>query len=90
MYAIDSLKQLALKFLAKDELAHFTYQKEFLRPFELIIHNNPSVQIRELVIRCLTQMIQSRATNIKSGWKTLLLVFATAASDTDGMADNIV
>ena len=36
MYAIDSLRQLSMKFLEKDELAHYTFQKEFLRPFECI------------------------------------------------------
>lgn len=36
MYAIDALRQLAMKFLEKEELANYTYQKEFLRPFECI------------------------------------------------------
>lgn len=103
MYAIDSLRQLSMKFLEKDELAHYHFQKEFLRPFERIfllkecfgskplilqdiIHNNPSMDIREFVIRCLTQMIQALGKNIKSGWKSVFLVFATAASDPDGIS----
>lgn len=39
MYAIDSLRQLSMKFLEKDELANFNFQKEFLKPFEYV-HNN--------------------------------------------------
>ena len=49
-----------------------------------IIHNNSSVDIREFVIRCFAQMIQALGKNIKSGWKSVFLVFATAASDPDG------
>jgi len=48
MYAIDSLRQLAMKFLAKDELANYHFQKDFLKPFELI-NQNPSVQTRDMV-----------------------------------------
>jgi brefeldin A-inhibited guanine nucleotide-exchange protein len=36
MYAIDSLKQLSIKFLSKGEMTHFQGQKEFLSPFETI------------------------------------------------------
>jgi len=36
MYAIDSLRQLSMKFLEKDELANFNFQKEFLKPFEYV------------------------------------------------------
>ena len=46
MYAIDSLKQLAMKFLEKEELAHYHFQKEFLKPFETIMQNNSNVKIR--------------------------------------------
>ena len=40
MFAIDSLKQLSLKFLAKGELRNFQFQRLFLRPFELILANS--------------------------------------------------
>lgn len=33
LYAIDSLRQLTTKFLEKDELAQFTFQSDFLKPF---------------------------------------------------------
>lgn len=41
-YAIDSLRQLAMKFLEKDELAAYQFQKQFLKPFEFIMNKNPS------------------------------------------------
>jgi Sec7-like guanine-nucleotide exchange factor len=37
MYAIDSLRQLSVKFLEKEELANYNFQKEFLKPFECVI-----------------------------------------------------
>jgi hypothetical protein len=49
MYAIDSLRQLAMKFLAKDELANFHFQKDFLKPFESIIQQHTSIQTRDMV-----------------------------------------
>ena len=37
MYAVDSLRQLSLKFLSKDEMAGFSFQRAFLKPFEVIM-----------------------------------------------------
>ena len=48
-FAVDSLRQLAMKFLEKGELAHFQFQKDFLSPFTHIYTNNPSAQIKDLV-----------------------------------------
>eukprot|EP00002_Diphylleia_rotans_P014444 TRINITY_DN2814_c0_g1_i8.p1 TRINITY_DN2814_c0_g1~~TRINITY_DN2814_c0_g1_i8.p1 ORF type:complete len:1545 (+),score=258.96 TRINITY_DN2814_c0_g1_i8:58-4692(+) len=83
MYAIDSLRQLAMKFLEKDELVNYHFQKEFLKPFEHIMSQNRSLEVRELIIRCLQQMIEARAKNIKSGWKSIFIVFSQASTDGD-------
>eukprot|EP00095_Tigriopus_kingsejongensis_P004290 maker-scaffold722_size106786-snap-gene-0.21 protein:Tk04290 transcript:maker-scaffold722_size106786-snap-gene-0.21-mRNA-1 annotation:"GF14256" len=80
-FAVDSLKQLSLKFLEKGELQNFHFQKDFLRPFEYIMKNNKSPQIRDMVVRCLSQMIQSQSQNIKSGWKNIFATFGLAAGD---------
>ena len=42
-----------------------------------------AVVIRELIIRCLSQMVLARVANIKSGWKSMFMVFTTAAGDND-------
>eukprot|EP00736_Rhodelphis_marinus_P010036 Rmarinus@m.1675 len=81
MFAIDSLRQLAMKFLERDELANYQFQKEFLRPFVAIMTHSTAVEIRELIVRCLSQMIAARVDNIKSGWKSVFMVFASAAED---------
>ncbi|PRP79080.1 brefeldin A-inhibited guanine nucleotide-exchange protein 2-like [Planoprotostelium fungivorum] len=83
MYAIDSLKQLAFKFLEKTELANYHFQKEFLKPFELIMANQSDVAIRDMVIRCLSNMVLARSHNIRSGWKSIFVVFTVAATDHD-------
>lgn len=38
-----------------------------------------AVEIRELIIRCLSQMVLARVNNVKSGWKSVFMVFTTAA-----------
>ncbi|XP_071965840.1 brefeldin A-inhibited guanine nucleotide-exchange protein 1-like [Antedon mediterranea] len=82
-FAVDSLRQLSMKFLEKGELANFRFQKEFLRPFELIMKKNRSPTIRDMVVRCIAQMVNSQAGNIRSGWKNVFSVFFLAASDHD-------
>jgi brefeldin A-inhibited guanine nucleotide-exchange protein len=80
-FALDSLRQLAMKFLEKEELPHFKFQKDFLMPFRNVLANNPDITIKDMVLRCLSQMIQARSHHLKSGWKTMLSVFATGACD---------
>ena len=40
-----------------------------------------SPTIRDMVVRCVAQMVNSQAANIKSGWKNIFSVFHLAASD---------
>jgi len=86
-FAVDSLRQLATKFIEKGELANFHFQKEFLRPFETIMKNNKCGTIRDMVVRCVAQMVHSQSLNIKSGWTNVFSVFHLAAADQD---ENIV
>ena len=81
MYAVDSLRQLAIKFLNMDELANFNFQNDFLRPFIMLMRKSQNPEIRELVIRCVSQMVLARASNIKSGWKSVFMVLTSASSD---------
>lgn len=82
-FAIDSLRQLSMKIIEKGEFPHFSFQKDFLRPFEYITKKNRSNNIRDMVVRCMAQMVNSQAANIKSGWKNIFGVFHLAASDHD-------
>lgn len=83
MYAIDSLRQLSMKFLEREELKDFNFQRLFLTPFEVIMANAISMEIRELVLRCIENMILARVVNIKSGWKTIWGVLRVAAETYD-------
>jgi len=38
-----------MRFLEKEELAHFKFQKDFLQPFEYTMTHNQNPDIRELV-----------------------------------------
>lgn len=86
-FAIDSLRQLSMKFIEKGEFSNFRFQNDFLRPFEHIMTKNSSSTIRDMVVRCVTQMVNSQAHNIRSGWKNIFSIFHLAAGDTD---ENIV
>lgn len=35
LYAVDSLRQLAMKFLEKEELSNYAFQVEFLKPLQV-------------------------------------------------------
>ncbi|KDR83773.1 hypothetical protein GALMADRAFT_236138 [Galerina marginata CBS 339.88] len=78
-FALDSLRQLAMRFLEKEELPHFKFQKDFLKPFEYTMVHNQNPDIRDLVLQCLQQMIQARAQNMRSGWRTMFGVFSAAS-----------
>ncbi|KAF8918488.1 hypothetical protein CPB85DRAFT_1430659 [Mucidula mucida] len=80
-FALDSLRQLAMRFLEKEELPHFKFQKDFLKPFEhTMIHNpNPRFVTWCVVLQCLSQMIQARVQNMRSGWRTMFGVFQAAS-----------
>ncbi|KAJ1434054.1 hypothetical protein B484DRAFT_477107 [Ochromonadaceae sp. CCMP2298] len=82
MYAIDSLKQLSVKFLQKDELSNFNFQRVFLNPFEKIMASTDSQDTMELVLNCIEVMIRSCAGNIHSGWRSIFTIFSTAAAKT--------
>ncbi|XP_015794593.1 brefeldin A-inhibited guanine nucleotide-exchange protein 1 [Tetranychus urticae] len=80
-FALDSLRQLSMKFIEKGEFANFRFQKDFLRPFEHIMEHNESPDVRYLVVACIGQMVTSQAKNIKSGWKNIFSIFSLAAKE---------
>uniref|UniRef100_A0A1J3DBS8 Brefeldin A-inhibited guanine nucleotide-exchange protein 1 n=1 Tax=Noccaea caerulescens TaxID=107243 RepID=A0A1J3DBS8_NOCCA len=81
IFVMDSLRQLSMKFLEREELANYNFQNEFLRPFVIVMQKSSSAEIRELIVRCISQMVLSRVSNVKSGWKSVFKVFTIAAAD---------
>nr|GMD32210.1 brefeldin A-inhibited guanine nucleotide-exchange protein 5 [Ipomoea batatas] len=81
MYAIDSLRQLGMKYLERAELANFTFQNDILKPFVILMRNSQSESIRRLIVDCIVQMIKSKVGSIKSGWRSVFMIFTAAADD---------
>jgi brefeldin A-inhibited guanine nucleotide-exchange protein len=82
-FAVDSLRQLAMKFLERAELAHYHTQNEFLKPFEYILIHNDMTEIRELVIQSLSNIVMSCSNHIRSGWRSILIILTKMAPDKD-------
>ena len=87
IFAIDSLRQLADKFLIKEEFASFNFQKEFLKPFEQIMLNNLHMRsdIKEYIVMCITNICKTKTAFIKSGWAVIINIFTLAAQDNEEM-----
>jgi hypothetical protein len=82
MFAIDALRQLSFKFLEKPELSDFNFQRLFLKPFLVIMENPESREdTRELVLRCVDNIIRSLAHNLRSGWKIFFSILMSSSSD---------
>ncbi|KAF6174950.1 hypothetical protein GIB67_026438 [Kingdonia uniflora] len=81
MYAIDSLRQLGMKYLERAELTNFTFQNDILKPFVVLMRNSKSESIRGLIVDCIVQMIKSKVGSIKSGWRSVFMIFTAAADD---------
>ena len=82
VYAIDSLKQLSFKFLDKPELSEFNFQRIYLRPFLHVMQQEGTREdIRELVLRCLDNIVRTKSHNLRSGWKIIFAILARSAED---------
>ncbi|KAJ3056406.1 Brefeldin A-inhibited guanine nucleotide-exchange protein 2 [Rhizophlyctis rosea] len=78
-FAVDSLRQLSMKFLEREELGHYNSQGEFLKSFEWIMRWTTRWEIKELILQSLSQMIAARSRSIRSGWKSIFGVLTRAA-----------
>ena len=79
--AIDSLKQLSVKFLDKEDLRAYNFQKSFIRPFEYIISRTPSADTREMILHVVHNIVQTRSKNLSSGWKIVFSVCTFCAEN---------
>ncbi|KAK3274523.1 hypothetical protein CYMTET_17295, partial [Cymbomonas tetramitiformis] len=81
LFAVDSLRQLAHKLLDRAELAHYTFQNEALKPFATLIGRTSYVVVRELIVRCMSQLLQAHWGGICSGWRSVFMVFTSVGED---------
>ncbi|KAF1766359.1 hypothetical protein GCK72_006316 [Caenorhabditis remanei] len=80
-YSIDALRQLSIKFLEKGELPNFRFQKEFLRPFEVMMRNNQNAEVRNLVVQCCTYLVKAHSSCLRSGWQNIFSVMTISSGD---------
>ncbi|CAR24166.1 Arf family guanine nucleotide exchange factor SEC7 [Lachancea thermotolerans CBS 6340] len=71
-FAIDSLRQLSMRFLDIEELSGFEFQHDFLKPFEYITYNTTDTEVQEMCVECFKNFILTKSSKIKSGWKPIL------------------
>ncbi|CAM9015777.1 unnamed protein product [Wickerhamomyces anomalus] len=65
-FALDSLRQLAMRFMDIEELSGFKFQEDFLKPFDYILRNARDVQVSEMCLNCLNNLIALKGDKIKS------------------------
>jgi brefeldin A-inhibited guanine nucleotide-exchange protein len=85
-FAVDTLRQLGMKILEREELVHFSSQHEFLKSFEWIIKHTDSYPTRELILSSISQMITAKAKSIRSGWKSIFQTLVKCAQTNSTMA----
>ncbi|CAD8196568.1 unnamed protein product [Paramecium octaurelia] len=68
MFTVDSLKQLSIKFLQKDELYDFQFQRDVLKPFETIFLQS-NLDVKEFILSCINHIVLNHKHNIRSGWR---------------------
>lgn len=78
-FAVDSLRQLTVKFLEKEELERFSAQVDFLKSFEWIMKNSTNREVQDLILSSIVQMLAVRAKNIRSGWSSIFVTIGQAA-----------
>lgn len=83
-FALDKLRQLAMKFLEIEELSNFKFQKDFLRPFESILVNSLDPKIKDMVLACIQQMVQAKSKNFRSGWKAIFATLSKSSKESIG------
>jgi Sec7-like guanine-nucleotide exchange factor len=83
MFAIDSLKQLSVKFLAKPELSNFNFQAIFLQPFASIMNKSQDDTVKDLILSVLNNLILGCAGNIRSGWRTIFAILSATTRQAD-------
>lgn len=78
--ALDSLRQLSGKFLSREELQSYHYQRDFLKPFHSILRKSKSKSIRLHALRCLNHTVHLYHEKMKSGWEAVFSMLESAAT----------
>ncbi|ORX41920.1 hypothetical protein BCR36DRAFT_374917 [Piromyces finnis] len=85
-FAIDSLRQLTMKYLERSELTHYQTQNEFLKGFDSIMRKTESVDIKEMIIQSMSHIVSLQVDNIRSGWKGIFTVLSRSAQNNNSLS----
>lgn len=92
MHAVDSVRQLSIQFLQREELGAFEFQRRFLKPLEVVMSRSQEHTTKELLLKCVERLIlmfghpseeQGRHGMLRSGWRPILTVLGLAGRDKD-------
>ena len=78
---IDILRQLAIKFLAEEELTQFHFQEHFMKPFQDIFARQKNDGPKRLVIDCLSLLVREHSVRLRSGWSTVFDIVGKSANE---------
>ena len=73
--AMNSLRQLAMKFLQNKEGENYHFQKDFLMPFLDTWKKCKNIYTQEYIIICINNLLNNYTKNIKSGWEVILNIY---------------
>lgn len=76
MYSLDGLRQLSIKFLSKGELDGYSFQSQFMQPFESVLESpHCAPEVRDFVVYIMSHIALVETSRLKSGWRTVFAVF---------------
>lgn len=83
LYAINCLKQLAMKFLEREEVhQQEAFGQVLLEPFEKLMKSkSASPDVKGLVVSSVDFMVEHRSSSIKAGWAQVFQILQLAASE---------
>ena len=81
LYAVDSLKQLSMKFMDMGEVPGSRFQTYFMKPFETIVRKSKDMVIREYILSVMQNIVLAKVKSIRSGWKNVLSALAIVSND---------
>jgi brefeldin A-inhibited guanine nucleotide-exchange protein len=79
--ALNALFEMARKFLEKEELSNFNFQREVLRPLERCFELTSRESLRLHSVTIAEALIRKHSLHMRSGWKSVFSVLQRAADD---------
>jgi brefeldin A-inhibited guanine nucleotide-exchange protein len=102
IYAVDSFRQLSIQFLKREELGVFEFQRNFLKPYEVVMTQCKNESVKEFLLKAVEQIIllfgsqeedihgtSSQKGTLRSGWRPLMTVIGLSSTDTSTNIANL-